>query len=171
MANTYVKIGSTVEVGLLGAASIDFTAIPATYTDLLVKVSARTNHSLGTVELYLTLNGSTANFSAKHALGNGAAASSGSVARYLGQTQPSTDTANTFSSHDIYIPNYLSTTSPKSYSTDAVTENNGTTAFAVLVAGLWNPGTQAAITSLTVTPGAGSFVQYSTATLYGISKS
>jgi hypothetical protein len=170
MPNTFVKIAA-VTVGSGGASTIDFTSIPSTYTDLCVKVSVRTNYSAGTTELLLSLNGSTSNFSAKHILGSGAAASSGSVARYLGQTQPSTDTASTFSSHDIYLPNYTSTTIAKSYSTDAVTENNGTTAYAVLVAGLWNPGTQAAITSLSLTPSAGSFVQYSTATLYGIKNS
>lgn len=170
MPNTYTKIDS-VTVGAGGAASIDFTSIPSTYTDLCVKVSARTNQSVGTTELLISLNGSTSNFSARHLLGSGAAASSGSVARYLGQTQPSTDTANTFSSHDIYLPNYTSTTYAKSYSTDAVTENNGTTAYAVLVAGLWNPATQAAISSLSISASAGSFVQYTTATLYGIKSS
>ena len=37
MANTYVAI-ATVTVGSGGAASIDFTSIPATYTDLVVKL-------------------------------------------------------------------------------------------------------------------------------------
>jgi hypothetical protein len=40
MANTYEAI-ATVEVGSGGAATIEFTSIPATYTDLVVKVSAR----------------------------------------------------------------------------------------------------------------------------------
>jgi hypothetical protein len=40
MADTYTLI-SSVTVGAGGASSIDFTSIPATYTDLLIKVSAR----------------------------------------------------------------------------------------------------------------------------------
>jgi hypothetical protein len=38
MATTYEAI-ATVEVGSGGAADIEFTSIPATYTDLVVKVS------------------------------------------------------------------------------------------------------------------------------------
>ena len=37
---TYTLI-SSVTVGAGGASSIDFTSIPSTYTDLLVKISAR----------------------------------------------------------------------------------------------------------------------------------
>jgi hypothetical protein len=40
MATTYEAI-ETVEVGSGGAADIEFTSIPGTYTDLVVKVSAR----------------------------------------------------------------------------------------------------------------------------------
>jgi hypothetical protein len=51
---------------------------------------------------------------------------------------------------------------------DAVTENNGTTAFAKLSAGLWSDS--AAITSVKLISQTGNnFVQYSTAYLYGIS--
>ena len=37
MANTYVLISSST-VGSGGAASIDFSSIPATYTDLVLKL-------------------------------------------------------------------------------------------------------------------------------------
>ena len=40
MATTYTLI-SSVTVGSGGAASIEFTSIPADYTDLLLKVSMR----------------------------------------------------------------------------------------------------------------------------------
>ena len=40
MANTYTLIASST-VGSGGAANIEFTSIPATYTDLLIKMSAR----------------------------------------------------------------------------------------------------------------------------------
>jgi hypothetical protein len=165
--DTFIKIAS-VTVGSGGASSIDFTSIPSTYTDLVIKTSSRTNYNEGTVELQLSFNGSTSTFSSKYLLGNGAAAFSGSLARYAGQTQPSTTTANTFSSHDIYIPNYAGSTN-KSYSVDSVTENNATTAYADLIAGLWS--TTSAISSITISPASGSLVQYSTATLYGIKNS
>ena len=167
MANTYIQIGSTT-VGAGGAASMAFSSIPSIYTDLIVKVSARTDYSAGTVQMLLSLNGSSASFSGRYLLGNGTAASSGTLAQYVGQTEPSTYTTSTFSSHDIYIPNYAGSTN-KSYSSDSVTENNATTAYSDLVAGLWS--NSAAITSISLGLSAGNFVQYSTATLYGISKS
>jgi hypothetical protein len=40
MATTFIKIAS-VTVGSGGAASMDFTSIPSTYTDLVIKVSTR----------------------------------------------------------------------------------------------------------------------------------
>jgi hypothetical protein len=168
MANTYIKIGSTVTVGVGGAASISFSSIPSTYTDLIVKVSARTDYSAGTVQLLLSLNGSAASFSSRYLLGNGAAASSGTLAQYVGQTEPSTYTSSTFSSHDIFIPNYAGSTN-KSYSSDSATENNATTSYADLIAGLWS--NTAAITSISLGLSSGNFVQYSTASLYGIKNS
>jgi hypothetical protein len=42
MATTYEAI-ATVEVGSGGAADIEFTSIPGTYTDLLVCLSKRRN--------------------------------------------------------------------------------------------------------------------------------
>ena len=49
MANTFKKI-QTVTVGSGGAASIDFTSIPQTYTDLKIVLSARTNRANATDE-------------------------------------------------------------------------------------------------------------------------
>jgi hypothetical protein len=74
-------------------------------------------------------------------------------------------TANTFSSVEIYIPNYASSKA-KSFSFDSVTENNATTALAMLGASFWS-GT-GAITNILVEQQGGSFSQYTTATLYGI---
>ena len=46
MAGTYKLIGS-VTVGAGGAANIDFTSIPSTYTDLAIKVSYRSTATPG----------------------------------------------------------------------------------------------------------------------------
>jgi hypothetical protein len=80
----------------------------------------------------------------------------------------STSTVNTFSSVSLYIPNYTSS-DYKSYSVDKVSEQNGTTAYAELIAGLWSQ--TAAITSLKFISASASvdLAQYSTAYLYGIS--
>ena len=54
-------------------------------------------------------------------------------------------------------------------SADGVMENNATEAYQNLVAGLWS--NTSAITSLTLAKSTGNFVQYSSASLYGIKNS
>jgi hypothetical protein len=169
--NTFTKIAS-VSVGLLGASSIDFTSIPSTYTDLCVKLSSRTTRATNPEdEVYIRFNSSSSGYSSRSVFGTGAAVSSNTGG--TGQINRTWTTANgatssTFGSMEIYIPNYAGSTN-KSVLIDSVSENNGTTAYAVLTAGLWS--NSAAITSITLLPEVGpNFVQYSTATLYGISK-
>jgi hypothetical protein len=160
---TYIQIGS-VSVGSGGAASMSFSSIPSTYTDLVCKLSVR-GDSLYNV--LMSINGSTTNFLYRLIEGDGASAASyANTTGRLGNTL--VDTANTFSSIDLYIPNYAGSNN-KSYSVDAVSEANVTTAYTDLTAGLWSNVT--AISSLSFSMSTGNFTQYSTATLYGISKS
>ena len=164
MANTYVKIASYAATG--SVASIDFTSIPSTYTDLVLKVSVR--NSTTADQIIMQVNGSAAALSNRLVYGNGSSALSASLTTgYAGTVVDSTKTASTFNNMDIYITNYAGSTN-KSASTDSVGENNATAAFAVLNAWLWS--NTAAITSIALTPDSGNFVQYSTATLYGILK-
>lgn len=168
MPNTFIKI-ATVTVGGGGAATMAFSSIPSTYTDLCVKISARDGRTTDTANgLLLSLNGSSSNFSWRLLEGNGASASSAnSTTGLIGLSTTSIATASTFSNVEFYIPNYAGSTN-KSISSDSVTEHNATTAYADLIASLWsNTG---AINSITLTPSGGNnFLQYSTATLYGIS--
>ena len=171
MANTYVKI-ATVSLGS-AASTISFTSIPSTYTDLLIMGSLRNSAADTNTDTVLTFNSNTSSYSGRRLAGNGSSASSDTQGAtngyYFSLTGEGTNwTASTFSNGSIYIPNYTSSNN-KSISTDAVAENNGTAASAQLAAGLWS--NSAAITSITLTSGNGNFVQYSTATLYGISKS
>jgi hypothetical protein len=174
MANTFVKIAA-VTVGAGGAASMDFTSIPATYTDLIVKISARgTRSNSGSQVVSLRFNSdSGANYSYRRLYADGTSAASDSstgdsygTAGYVSKTF---DTANTFGSCEIYVPNYAGSTT-KSYSSDGVEENNATLSYASIVAGLWS-GT-AAITAISLYASNGSFnwEQYSSAILYGIKK-
>jgi hypothetical protein len=160
------KIGS-VEVGSAGASNIDFTSIPQGYSDLKLVVSTRgtSGTSVGGHVFYIRPNNSSANGSIRYLVGNGVTASSGTDTSIQGAGNASDWTANTFGSCDIYIPNYASANN-KSISVDAVGENNGTDTRIILYAGLWS--NTAAITSLSLVPYAGTFVQYTTATLYGI---
>lgn len=170
MANTYTLI-SSVTVGAGGASSIDFTSIPATYTDLLMVVSGRSSRS-GTVDdCKIQFNNSTTGYSDRWLNGNGASATSGSESSsgiYDIILPASSATSNTFCNALIYIPNYAGS-NYKSVSIDGVMENNATTAYADLRAGLWS--NTAAITSIKLTPDTGPFAQYSTAYLYGIKNS
>ena len=174
MATTFTKIAS-VTVGASPVSTIDFTSIPSTYTDLCLKMSLRTNRA-GTFD-YVTINfnGSSADFSLFTLQGDGGGGSATSYNRgtfgvnFLGRADGSTATANTFANGEIYIPNYAGSKN-KSSSTDMVNEDNTATAYANLTAGLWSQ--TAAINQLTITNGTGnSYVQYSTATLYGIKNS
>jgi hypothetical protein len=167
MATTFTKIAA-VTVGSGGAATIDFTSIPSTYTDLCLKVSARGTNASTTVEMLVSFNGVSTNLSSKILYGTGAAAGSVAPSNIAGGISAANDTSSTFGNSEIYIPNYAGSTN-KSVSFDSVSENNATTAYQYLTAGLWN--NTAAITSVTLTPAASSFAQYSTATLYGIKNS
>lgn len=172
MANTYVKIGSTVTVGSGGAATIDFTSIPATYTDLLVKLSTRTNGTGG--NLRFTLAGITSGVYSEKALygaGSGSAASFGNTSQAFAATiytDNTNHTASTFASSELYIPNYAGSTN-KSFSTDSVVESNAVGVLAVIGAGLM--ANTSAVSSISIFPiSPDNFVQYSTASLYGILK-
>lgn len=166
MAITYKKI-SSVTVGSGGAADIEFTSIPGTYTDLVLHLSARSSST--DEDCKVTFNTSGGTYTVRRLIGTGSATSSDtSPTQAYMRMNPSTDTASTFSNCTMYIPNYTSSNA-KSISADSVTENNGTRGIQMLVAGLWS-GTDA-ITKITLTNQAGNnFVQYSTATLYGILK-
>lgn len=172
MPVTYKKIAS-VTVGAGGASEILFSSIPSTYDDILVKISVRTSGGAAGDALYLRFNGDTGNnYNDRWLLGNGAAASSGSLSStniiYAGILDTNAETSSTFSSHDVYIPSYKGSTN-KSVSLDNVSENNATTAYAVMSAGIWT--NTSAVNAIRCFPSVGSFVQYSTAVLYGISKS
>ena len=168
MANTYVKIATVNASGSSG--SMVFSSIPSTYTDLCLKVSARgtSNYAGGGYYYYVYPNGATTNLSTKYLFGNGTSAQSGSSGAAFAYCPASDWTTSAFSDDEIYLPNYAGSTN-KSYSIDSVSENNATLANSVMAAGLWSQTT--AISSLTLTIGGGSFALYSTATLYGISKS
>lgn len=170
MATTFVKI-ATVTVGAGGAANMDFTSIPSTYTDLYLNVSARgTSARASNGHFYsIKINNSSANLTQRYIQGDGSSVASGTSSTTTGNYMPPSDyTSNTFSNNYIYLPNYAGSNN-KSFTTDSVTENNATESFQIMNSYLWAQTT--AINQITLTPGAGNFAQYSTATLYGISKS
>jgi hypothetical protein len=164
---TMTKI-STVEVGAGGAASIDFTSIPGTYTDLLIKLSLRGTGADTSFFSTIFFNTSSANFTSRSLVGSGSAASSSSRTDALLYFVGANATASTFGNADIYIPNYAGSTN-KSFSIDSVGENNATASRQEIWAGLWSQ--TAAITNFKITAGESTnFVTGSTVSLYGILK-
>jgi hypothetical protein len=162
MPATFTLI-SSVTVGSGGAGTIVFSSIPATYTDLVLKYSAR-RASGAESNIQLSFNtGST--YAGRRLFGDGSAAASDTTTEWGGFIVGATQTASTFANNEVYIPNYTSSNA-KSWSIDAVDENNATGALMGLGAQLWN-GT-AAITTITLTA-SNDFAQHSTAYLYGIS--
>ena len=168
MATTYEAI-ATYEVGASGAANIEFTSIAADWTDVCILLSARSTRAATQDTATIQFNGNASNYSMRRLYADGSTAySDNDTSLPTGHYSAANATANTFGNVIIYIPNYASS-NYKSVSSEGVAETNGTTVFMSMVAGLWS--NTSAITSIKLTPFSGSFVQYSTATLYGIKNS
>jgi len=169
MAYTYSKI-ATYTVGSGGVESVSFINIPQNYTDLVIKASVRNTRSgAAEAELRWTVNGSQVSYSNRLLQGNGTSTSAGSYSTtffYSGEIDAATATANTFGSAEIYIPNYTSS-NYKSASSETVSENNATSAYATMTSSLLS--NTAPITSINFYYSAsGIWAQYSTFHLYGI---
>lgn len=177
MALTYTLISSNVLSS--SAASVTFSSIPSTYTDLVLRTNTRQDQSFTNAKLFgIYFNGDNSNlYSATVLNGTGSAASStrtdnpGSATQYdsiyVRGSDLSTDTSNTFASSEIYIPSYRIVQS-RAASSFAATENNGTTAYISALAGLYTSTT--AVTSIGIQAVA-TFVAGSSFYLYGIKNS
>ena len=160
---------STVVVGSGGATSIDFVNIPQTYTDLCIKLSTRSSQT-GAIADYGTVffNGVSSSISYKDLYGNGSSASStGSTTALFMTYQANAGTSNAFGNVEMYIPNYIGS-NQKSFSIESIVENNATTGYTTLTTGVW--ANTSPISSLKFSPASGTWLQYSSATLYGIRK-
>ena len=180
MSNIF-KIASTT-IGSGGAASIVFSSIPATYTDLSIVFSPR---SVRTGQPYdsmsIRINGDTGNnYTYKYMSfqgGNGTSNTGTGLGLpdrlFVVDTIPAQgSTVSTFGSTGIYIPNYANTSYIKSISVDSVGENN-TAANGdwtiTMVTGNWN--NTAAINSITLAGYNSNLAEFTSATLYGIKNS
>jgi hypothetical protein len=171
MPNTYTKIASAT-VGAGGTSSVVFSSIPQTYTDLVLRASARsTRAGLDEDGFTIRLNSSTSGYTYKVTIGQGASIGNLNTSyeqTWAGEVNAGNSTANTFNNLEAYFPNYTGTAG-KSYSVDSAQENNGSTAY-FSVGAIFQSSTSA-ITSLTLGAANGNLAQYSTLTLYGIKNS
>lgn len=171
MANTYTLIASNTLSS--SAASVTFSSIPSTYTDLVIRYSARGASNIDTVTLRVNSD-STVLYSYRSLQGNGSAATSSNDGG--GDTQSvlpygvvnSTYTASTFSNGEIYIPNYT-VSQNRQIGTFQTQENNSTTSGIATTATLYRSTTT--ISTLTLYGSAGSFAAGSSFYLYGIANS
>jgi hypothetical protein len=171
MANTYTLIQAQNLVST--AVTVTFSSIPATYTDLVIKASTRSDRASSIQDnVLIYLNGVTTNMSFTYLEGNGAAASSGrnsSSQNQVGISTATTATSNTFSNWELYIPNYAGSTN-KPMGSSSVMETNATTSYIDSFAGLWS--NTAAITSISFQSTLSTnFISGSSFYLYGIKNS
>ena len=173
MANTYVLIASNTLSTT--TASVTFSSIPGTYTDLVVRVSARSVRSAASFDdLRLRLNNLTAGnpYPTTVLQGSGSAASSTRYAynaMFAENTVPAANaTSNTFGTAEYYIPNYNSSTT-KQVSQLSISETNASTAYINASAVLFNDTT--AITRIDLLLNWSSFASGSSFFLYGIKNS
>ena len=170
---TFIPL-STYTVGASGISSITFNTISQSYKDLYILISSRSARAAGTFDdLHIKFNGSSASYQDKSIYGNGASVASGSFytdKMELGGTNQNTNTANLFSVTEVYIPSYTSSEN-KSAIVNNVSEENATTAYVYALSDVW--ANTAAITDITIGPfwSGNNLVQYSSATLYGITNS
>ena len=170
MALQLFKIASTTVA--TPASSIDFTSIPAGYTDLKLVISSRDTNANSTnafANIALTFNGDASSIYAWrliYGLGTSLGNVSSSTASGIGVIyHPSSSaTSGTFANTEVYIPNYTSS-NYKSLSSDGQTETNATAGFNYFTAALWPSAS--AITSIKLTAMT-NFDANSTATLYGV---
>jgi hypothetical protein len=164
---------ATVNVGSGGAANVEFTSIPATYTHLQVRILGRSDRASTGDTVILEVNGDTgSNYNGHYLYGNGSTAFAGSYGAttgemYLGGVAGATSTSGTFGTTIIDILDYSNTNKYKTFrGTDGV-ELNSADSTIFMRTGLWR--STSAITSLKFNVDGGTlFTQYSHFALYGI---
>jgi hypothetical protein len=183
MAVTY-KLIETITVGSGGAATVSFSSIPQTYTDLVVVGSVRSTSTTSNTGEYdpmaYRFNATTSGYTAATLQGSGSAALSASLTTGTGSAggtygrmnnsgiNNSLSGTSMFSSFNWYIPNYAGSAN-KSWSLEYVEERNTAASFMELTAGLWS--NTAAITEITLGLLVANYAQHSSFSLYGIKNS
>jgi hypothetical protein len=160
MPSTYEKIATQTLVST--AASVTFSSIPATYTDLVLIVTGRRNDVSSDLLRY-RLNGDTGtNYSRTFILGNGSSASSGrstnqSPGAYAGDMNNAV-----ISNHIIHFMNYSNTTTFKTM----LSRSNKSDAYTESEVNLWRD--TSAINQIVLSVGSVDFMAGTTFNLYGI---
>jgi len=155
-------------------SSVSFSNIPQTYTDLVVKISARSSAAAVGDNLQVTFNGSSSGYTGLRIYSNPNSGSSplsytwSNTYGLVGIVDAGNETGSTFSNIEMTIPNYTSN-NYKIYSVDSAEENVASAnAFIEIDAMTW--ANTAPITSMTfaVSTSPNTFASGSEFTLYGV---
>jgi hypothetical protein len=169
MANTYFLIASTTLT--TNTASVVFSSIPATYTDLKLVTVIRSNENFDYYNLIFNTTQNTS-FSSLWSFSNGSTVSSGtrSDGNISATSNNSPYASNTFAVAEVYIPNYLDSQNKK-FSAEQAQENTASNpVFMQITSNNW--ANTASINRLEIVAGDGGtkrFVSGSKFFLYGIS--
>ena len=158
-------------------ASWSKTSIPSSYDHLYLVWSARSNHSANRDSITCNVNGDTSSsdYSMIHifsgASGGASSYKTSGVSAWtdFADNPGSSALADTFGSGYMWLPNYANTVGFKQCFASSATTWDTTTDYAwgmQIISGLWT--NTAAITAIALTLQNGSFVQYSSFTLYGV---
>jgi hypothetical protein len=165
---TYTLISSNVLSS--SAASVTFSAIPSTYTDLVVRVSARSDRAAVNGYILYQVNSLTSGYSDTYVYGTGSSALSSrngsTTLSFAGYITGDNTNSGIFGSTEIYIPSYT-VSQNKPMSSFSLAENAAVAAnigaHALLLSNT------ATVSSLTFSSLGDNFVTGSSFYLYGIS--
>jgi len=163
---------STVTVGAGGAANVEFTSIPSSYTHLQIRGIARSTYNIGaSTSLIIQLNGNSTigNYSTHFLDGNGSSASAYGASGDFPQGVISNATAASgiFGAFVIDILDYTNTNKYKTIRSLSGNDNNGSGTLRFSSGTLYSNTN--AVTSITLLSGSSSnLAQYTTFALYGI---
>jgi hypothetical protein len=166
--NSYESIASVSGTGSSGV--ITFSSIPATYTHLQVRAIGRSDWASDNVQLSMRLNGdSSTNYSTHNLIGTGSAASATGLSSvsYIeaGQVAGANLTGTAVGVTVIDILDYANVNKYKTTRALGGFDGNGV-GQVIFVSGSWR--STAAVNSITLTAGAGSWTTTTRFALYGI---
>ena len=169
-SNSYDSIATTT-VGAGGAASITFSSIPSTYKHLQIRGIARTSTATSSdVDVKLQFNSDTgSNYSIHYLYGTGTTTGSGytSSNSYAtgGVVIKDGNTASVFNGSVVDVLDYASANKNKTVRALSAWDANGS-GNVYLNSGAWF--NTAAVSTITLTPWSGNFMQYTQFALYGV---
>jgi hypothetical protein len=170
MANTFNLINSRTLDSSTG--NIVFSAIPQTYSDLVLRVSAKGDRASYADDIKILINDSSGTYSNIRLYGTsggtGSDGGTGASLTYIGFVAGITDMANIFGGTEFVFPNYADTNKLKSYFSTGGAPIGSTTNWQIGLSNGQNT-TTAAITSITISGyNSTNVVSGSTFFLYGL---